>query len=680
MGGTADFVLHPNAITNGYDDGFVISADGETGDANWMIAYPLSNRDSQTVGVDVDGDGNIYGAGYSCNSIDGSRTDEDATVVCNGFVAKFAAEDGAILWEKQFSELGASMWIVYDKDDESLYVTGTTSYFGTSSDKETDTKDHRHCKHEICGVTMRLSAADGTVEWVRTTKGSPRWNIFDNTGDIELAESTDGPYVYVAMDDIAEDGDISMLDEGSPYAACRNNNDGRLTPEYQITMTKAMTASDCPENSTFIPRTDEANALPASFANTGAKCGLGHESADGCVMKYHKYTGLPVWGTDVSPVTGLVPSADGKSVMIAGYYWKSNFDDVALPSYNGVEGSYNAKLDASTGKGIFVQHSGGVGKTRVYDIVGDAAGDLFMVGYTQSSVVHWGGSLKTKIIEEGFNQDDDVGTAFQYGKQSTQTGEYQFFAVKLGAEPSKAEPPSCIETCDLENGAASPIIKNGSCFIDNVCYPAGETAEIFGRTCLVCDPSQSQTEWSYSSDVGVNSCFIDNVCYDKGDAYSYRKSRSEIIESECQVCEPSMNHAAWSVKPGFQLASGIDIEPPSDCLAVGSSSSSSNLRPTARPVARPTASGNGSVSISTPKDNSNILMTAADSPSLSNGAWIGIGIGLAVVVVLVGLVVARSCARKGTGIEKDTMKEAETDGEGSEYPGDMDPEVIVDIH
>merc|ERR1712003_617769 len=123
----------------------------------------------------------------------------------------------------------------------------------------------------------------------------------------------------------------------------------------------------------------------------------------------------------------------------------------------------------------------------------------------------------------------------------------------------------------------------------------------------------------------------------------------EIIESECQVCEPSVNYGGWSVKPGFQLASGIDIEPPSDCLAVGSSASSSNLRPTARP----TASGNGSVTISTPKDNSNILMTAADSPSLSNGAWIGIGIGLAVVVVLVGLVVARSCARKGTGIEKD---------------------------
>merc|ERR1712176_132889 len=636
------------------------------GYANWMIAYPLSNRDAQTVGVDVDRDGNIYGAGYSCNHIDASRTDGEETVVCDGFVTKFAAEDGAIVWEKQFSDLGAAMWIVYDKEDESLYVTGTTSYLGKVTEKETDTKSHQYCNHEICGVTMRLSAVDGTTEWVRTTKGSPRWNFFDNTGDIELAESNDGPYVYVAMDDIAEDGEISNLDEGSPYAACRSNTDGSLTPEYQVTPNKVMTPSDCPEGSTFVPRTD--NVFPAFKANTGAKCGLGHESVDGCVMKYHKYTGLPVWGADVSPVTGLVPSADGESVMIAGYYWNSDFDGVALPNYNGVEGSYNAKLNASTGKGEFVQHSGGVGKTRVYDIVGDAAGDLFMVGYTQASVVHWGGSLKTKIIEEGVDQDDDVGTAFQYGKQSTQTGEYQFFAVKLGAEASKAQSPSCLESCNLENGAGNPNIKTGSCFIDNVCYPAGETAEIFGRNCLVCDPSQSQTEWSYSSDVGVNSCFIDNVCYDKGDAYTYRKSRSEIIESECQICEPSVNYGGWSVKPGFQLASGIDIEPPSDCLAIGNSGSSPSLRPVQKPETppsnRPVGNTNGSV------------ITISKNSGLSNGAKIGIGISVPLVLILVVLIATHYSARKDTGIEKDSMSEEKSDNGTDKLEGleNYDPE------
>merc|ERR1711935_301170 len=116
--------------------------------------------------------------------------------------------------------------------------------------------------------------------------------------------------------------------------------------------------------------------------------------------------------------------------MAAGFYYNSgrHFDSVELPDYNGIEGSYNAKINAKTGKGEFVMHSGGVGKTRVYDVVGDPTGDLYMVGYTQSSVIQWGGSLITKIVEEGIDQNDDAGTAFQMGKVSSSTSEYQFFA------------------------------------------------------------------------------------------------------------------------------------------------------------------------------------------------------------------------------------------------------------
>merc|ERR1712176_1394959 len=346
-----------------------------------------------------------------------------------------------------------------------------------------------------------------------------------------------------------------------------------------------------------------------------------------------------------------------------------------MGSYNGVEGSYNAKLDASTGRGEFVQHSGGVGKTRVYDLVGDATGDLYMVGYTQSSVVQWGsGSLKTKIIEEGVDQDDDVGTAFQFGKQSTQLGEYQFFAVKLGAEASKTESPSCLETCGATN---PPTIRSNSCFIDGVCYPTGESAEIFGRNCLVCDPSRSQTGWSYGEDVGVHSCFIDNVCHGEGEMYSYRKSRSEIIESECQVCEPSANYAAWSVKPGLQLASGLDIEPPSDCLAVASGSSN-NLRPSAAPVSAPLVATtpvsnppNTRPVVATTTDEGFAIITRANKSGLPNGAKIGIGISVTLVLILAALVTARYWARKGTGIEKDTESD-----EGNQDPQEQDLEAV----
>jgi hypothetical protein len=579
--GGSDYVQHPNAIKNGFDDGFVISADAETGDTNWMIAYPLSNKDAQTVGVDMDGEGNIYGAGYSCNQVGMTEPAEGETegkpiVVCNGFVAKFAAEDGVIIWEQQFENLGAAMWIAYDKQDNSLYVTGTTSYKGEATEQATDTKTHPNCDHIICALTMRLSAMDGTTEWVRTTKGSPRWNIFDQTGDIQLANDLDGPYVYVALDDVGEDGLIT-LDEGTPYSSCVSA-DGVATPEYEIDVTKLVTAEDCPSGSTFVPRTD-ANAVDASSINTGAQCGHGHEMVDACIIKYHKYTGLPVWGADVHPVAGLVPSVDGQSVMAAGFYYNSgrHFDSVELPDYNGIEGSYNAKLNAATGKGEFVMHSGGVGKTRVYDIVGDNVGDLYMVGYTQSAVINWGGSLVTKIIEEGIDQNDDAGTAFQMGKVSSSTSEYQFFAVKL--EASSQEPLSCLVSCDYSSGdtmVANSVIREGNCLINNVCYQAGDRAELFGRTCLVCDPAESQTEWSFGDEIGTDICFIDSVCYDRGDAYSYRKSRKETYVSECQVCEPSTSAASWSVKPGYVVVTPAgdatdSIEPPNDCMNITAS-------------------------------------------------------------------------------------------------------------
>ena len=95
----------------------------------------------------------------------------------------------------------------------------------------------------------------------------------------------------------------------------------------------------------------------------------------------------------------------------------------------------------------------------------------------------------------GIDQNDDAGTAFQMGKVSSNTNEYQFFAVKLAA--SEKALPSCVESCSLEGGnVANPIIQDGHCLIDNICYMEGDTSEIFGRPCLSCKPEQNNTGWS----------------------------------------------------------------------------------------------------------------------------------------------------------------------------------------
>jgi len=586
--GTADYVQHPNAVKNGFDDGFVISADAATGDANWLVAYPTSTKDAQTVGVDIDNEGNIFGAGYSCNLLENG---EDT--VCDGFVAKFNKTDGSVVWENIMTDLAAAMWIVYDETDNALYVTGTTTYKGDGSDG----KIHESCNHDTCAVTMRLSASDGTIDWVRTVQGSPRWNFFDQTGDIRLASESDGPYIYVALDDAGENGVVSM-DEGTPYAGCLSA-DGALSPEYQISGNTVVTAEDCLPGSTFVSR-DAANAMPAADAVTGAVCGAGHEASNTCIMKYNKYSGYPIWGSDTPPVASLVPSPDGQSVTAVGFYWLkqngANFDSVLLPDYNGIEGAFNAKLNAVTGEGEYVMHSGGVGKNRPYDAVGDSEGNVYIVGYTLSNIINWGGTLETLIIEEGGDEEQEVaannaGVTNQMGGVPSKSGEYQFFAVKL--LESQPATPTCVESCSLMDSIANPVIKAGTCLIDNHCYQAGHSAAMFGRPCLVCNPAQSQTEWSLAPSIGNSICFIDNICRDTGDPRTFRESRSVTHVSECQFCDPGLNGIGWSVKPEYELT-GEEL--PNDC-ANKTMAPADPIQvtgsPTLAPIAAPTVPDSG---------------------------------------------------------------------------------------
>jgi len=531
--GGSDYVQHPNSVKNGFDDGFVIKANADNGDADWIVRHPVSNKDAQTVGVDLDNKGNVYGAGYKCNSA--NLDDSTVPTICDGFVAKFNKEDGSIDWEVEFDDLAAAMWLVYDEIDDALYVTGTTSHKGYFQSHD---KDHILCDYETCGVTMRLSAKDGAIDWVRTVQGSPSWNFFSQSGDVRLAHEDDGPYIYVALDDAGEFGEVT-LDTGSSYNGCLT--DGTFEAEYDINNNRRVDEDDCKSGSTFVK-----NYL-APTGISGAVCGNGHENSDACIMKYHKYTGLPVWGIGVPPVSSIVPSPTG--VTTVGYYYASYgyFDSVVLPNYNNVEGLYVAKIDAD-GKGDYVIHGGGTNKDRPYDAVADANGDILIVGYTQSEVINWGGSLTTKIVEEGMDQNDDTGTRFQVGVVGGKTSEYQFFALKL--EASKRTKASCVNTCG-KNGQSSDIQKN-TCFIDNICYKKGETAQIFGRACLVCNPDKSQTEWSENQKIGKSQCFIAESCYEKDDPFVYRVSRRPIT-SKCQTCRPGSNPYSWSLTKGYSL-------------------------------------------------------------------------------------------------------------------------------
>ena len=68
------------------------------------------------------------------------------------------------------------------------------------------------------------------------------------------------------------------------------------------------------------------------------------------------------------------------------------------------------------------------------------------------------------------------------GKVSGSTKEYQFFATKLAVtEPATL---SCLKSCKLkgkDGKVTNPVVKDGHCFIANVCYEDRSSAEIFGE-------------------------------------------------------------------------------------------------------------------------------------------------------------------------------------------------------
>ena len=609
----------------------------------------------------------MYGSGYACTLAEG-----DETKVCDAIVAMFAAEDGSLLWEQSFPELGALFFVKHDREDGGLYVAGSTTFGGSSK----DAKDHPHCPDESCSVIMRLDSTDGTVDWVRTVKGSARWGVFDQSGGLELAdEEKDGPYLYVALDDTGE-GDVedASLNRGTSYGGCLAE-DGTFTSEYKVFLKKVVTQEDCDffdesGNSRYVSREAE-EAMPASSVGNGVQCGT-ISGSDACLMKFHKHTGLPIWATDVPPVAGLVPSADGLSVDIGGWYYPGRaaafFDSVQLPGYlregglgSQTSGTYNARISAETGKGEYVVHSGGGSKDRMYDMVGDREGNLYNIGYHMNLRTNWGNNLETIMVEK----DVDPANA---GSDAVET---HMYVSKLAAQAASQVTPSCLTECTETTDEAT--VDPSSCFIDGKCYAEGDTADIFGKSCFVCDPSMSQREWSEASTLGSTKCFIDNVCLNSGEFLFYqRRTWSAKIFSSCQVCDPESDPLAWSLTDAEKFAVVDGKSPPDDCMpadttteapivvdepdvAIDAGVSEPVSAPISEPISEPTPTDTTVVSKPTPTDTGTDValatdeadtpMDKADGNRLSAGAIAGIVIGS--LVLLGGVFYIAAITAKG---------------------------------
>jgi hypothetical protein len=302
--------------------------------------------------------------------------------------------------------------------------------------------------------------------------------------------------------------------------------------------------------------------VPAAAAQTSTTCG-DKEKGAACIVKYHKFTGMPIWSRDSPMVAAMVPSPDGKSLMTTGWSYASwgevKFDEVVLPGYvrSGSLPSqawviYNAKLTASTGTGEYVLHSGGGLSERIYDMVGDAEGNVYNVGYMKNTIMNWGGpgGLRTKIVEGSFS---GVPETLSTPAQTPEEIVTHLFVAKLNAATETV--PSCLTACS--DTTATATIEATSCFIDGVCYAAGDTAEAFGKACHVCDPATSQTEWSAGPTMGTSHCFIDGICWGDGD-YLFTQRRTRDVKSTAAAStarqQTMRRHGPWSPTSGLLMA------------------------------------------------------------------------------------------------------------------------------
>ena len=517
-------------------DGWVATFDANLA-PSWLRRWPESGAgsasgysgSSRCMDVDFDSSNHIYGVGYQC--------DGDA---CVGVMTKMNEADGSEVWEKVFTDSAHFERVSTSNDGtDDFFVRGklvTTTGVATAANP---TPLGVACAAETCGVIARMSG-NGALIWARTLEGT-NFGTHYFAGEVEN-DATGAPYIYVAMRDAATTGVVS-LDAGTPYAGCKDDTTGVVTPAYEVSTTKMVTASDCPSGSTFVD-TDSADAVWAASANTGVHCA--RNSAGGCAMKIHAYTGLPIWASTFGRISAIVTMADGR-LFAAGEGSGAQFDSVYTPNTARYWGWY-AELDAATGKGKSVKAFGGTSSTYVYDAASTPGGDLLLAGYSGSTSI---------FMDEGFT--------LTYPEENQ---ENQFMLTKVETSGTKAA-PSCITsttTCEIDANF---------CYIDGQCHADGVTADIIGRSCKVCDPSKSQTSWSDAPSLGVTQCFIDGDCVEgehSGNAAGTPTYHTGVRAatgyvygaSECRYCDPAKSITEWSVKDGYTYT-GESM--PDDCLA-----------------------------------------------------------------------------------------------------------------
>jgi len=527
---------------------------------NWVIqpwlrtsTFPEGIRPSSSyiTSSSVDRSGNVYICGYRLE-----RTSQKIYAM----ISKHSAADGSVLWDREYAGVGDSIHLVQDASDGGVYVSlqvevGPREIFGITCTPPVEAQGEK-----VCSILARVSENDGSVQWARFTYGfsdpiftsgySDPMARFEN-GVVRLAHPIDGPYVYASFYS-GENPKSTTLDHGTPYSGCKKLDGNIMRVKIEVdpifsALTNPLNVAGCLVNSAgaYFSRESE-DAIPVALQNTNARCDW-TETGQYCLVKYHKLTGLPIWGSVTPPVKDFQPLPNG--IIMTGTNERgvsSKFGAVEISLQASQQSMvFQSKIDLD-GMGLYVQpiiahNSDAIQPHLTHD---PDTGDVYIGFLTDASKTYLGVGES-----DGFVQDLEINNVQHANHVSRLT------VAKLGG----AVKASCIDGC-----GSSLVIKAGRCFIDQVCYDGydnqtPDNGARIGKPCYICDPSKSQTQWTLPPST---SCTIDNKCYKEGDHLVVNNQ-----QSECQICNSKVNPTGWSSKIGYTRNFA---DPPLDCIKIES--------------------------------------------------------------------------------------------------------------
>ena len=301
-----------------------------SGDGN-DIAYNLAYS------VAMDADGNVVVTGSSTNTSGNA----------DNYTVKYAASDGALLWERRYNGPANS----YDRahsigvdSSGNVVVTGFSYSSGTSS---SDTGDY---------YTAKYAASDGALVWERRYNGSGEGN------DLAYSVAVD------AAGNVVVTG-ISPNTSGNTdyYTAKYSASDGALLWERRY---------NGPGNGTDVAHRVAFDAAGNAVV-TGGSAGNG-TSVDFYTAKYAGSDGTPLWERRYNGPGNSYDVADSMAVDAGGNVFVTGRSQGAMFSND----YYTAMYAAADGALLWERRYGNSGYQPANSVAVDAAGNAVITGRT----------------------------------------------------------------------------------------------------------------------------------------------------------------------------------------------------------------------------------------------------------------------------------------------------------